>query len=314
MYASSACDSRGCSSGRRYSGSQKSSQTRPTAPVRMKAHCQPKWSAIQGTVSGATIAPTLEPELKMPVASARSFFGNHSATVLIAAGKLPASPSPRSRAGDSELKRRAAPARRHAGDAPDRHRDGIARPGADPVDQPAREEQPDRVGRAEGGDDVAVVELGPADDLLEVLGEDADHLAVDVVDRGARRRAARRSPSGSCRRRSTAPGASVASASLHVRCGPCSLAKGDSPIGCDSGERRGVEERQVVVDPVHFGPGLLPPAGDVEVVVEQLPADLLDGAARRWRSGRRRRRSGRASAGRARCGCSTLITGTIASP
>lgn len=48
--------------------------------------------------------------------------------------------------------------------------------------------------------------------------------------------------------------------------------------GRDSGERRGVEERQVVVDPVCFGPGLLPPAGDVEVVVEQLPADLLDGA------------------------------------
>ena len=47
----------------------------------------------------------------------------------------------------------------------------------------------------------------------------------------------------------------------------------------DSGERRRIEERQVVVDPVHFGPGLLPPASDVEVVVEQLPADLLDGAA-----------------------------------
>ena len=36
----------------------------------------------------------LVPELKMPVASARSFFGNHSAVTLIAAGKLPASPNP----------------------------------------------------------------------------------------------------------------------------------------------------------------------------------------------------------------------------
>ena len=34
------------------------------------------------------------PELKIPVASARSFWGNHSATVLIDAGKLPASPKP----------------------------------------------------------------------------------------------------------------------------------------------------------------------------------------------------------------------------
>ena len=40
------------------------------------------------------MAPTFEPELKMPVARARSFLGNHSATVLIAAGKFPASPTP----------------------------------------------------------------------------------------------------------------------------------------------------------------------------------------------------------------------------
>src|SRR5436305_13867159 len=50
---------------------------------------------MKGTASGAKIAPTFEPELKMPVARARSFFGNHSATVLIAAGKLPASLNPR---------------------------------------------------------------------------------------------------------------------------------------------------------------------------------------------------------------------------
>src|SRR5947199_9729521 len=49
---------------------------------------------MNGTTNGATIAPTFEPLLKMPVASARSFFGNHSATVLIQAGKLPASPRP----------------------------------------------------------------------------------------------------------------------------------------------------------------------------------------------------------------------------
>jgi len=35
------------------------------------------------------------PELKIPVANARSLRGNHSATALIAAGKFPASPSPR---------------------------------------------------------------------------------------------------------------------------------------------------------------------------------------------------------------------------
>src|ERR1700722_8975044 len=48
----------------------------------------------QGTNSDAAIAPRFEPELKMPVAKALSRFGNHSATVLIDAGKLPPSPKP----------------------------------------------------------------------------------------------------------------------------------------------------------------------------------------------------------------------------
>ena len=37
-------------------------------------------------MNGAIVAPILVPELKMPVAKARSFRGNHSATALIAAG------------------------------------------------------------------------------------------------------------------------------------------------------------------------------------------------------------------------------------
>ena len=55
------------------------------APTMINAPCQPNLSAIHGTVSGARIAPILVPELKTPVARARSRFGNHSAVVLIAA-------------------------------------------------------------------------------------------------------------------------------------------------------------------------------------------------------------------------------------
>ena len=40
------------------------------------------------------IAPTFAPELNNVVASARSRFGNQSATALIDEGKLPPSPSP----------------------------------------------------------------------------------------------------------------------------------------------------------------------------------------------------------------------------
>ena len=65
------------------------------APVTMNASCHPYVSVIHGTNNGATTAPTFDPALKIPVARARSFLGNHSATVLMAAGKLPASPNPR---------------------------------------------------------------------------------------------------------------------------------------------------------------------------------------------------------------------------
>src|SRR6185295_7131035 len=70
------------------------SQAKPSRPVATKAHCQPQCRVTQGTTRGVRSAPTFVPELKMPVASARSWRGNHSATVLMAAGKLPASPRP----------------------------------------------------------------------------------------------------------------------------------------------------------------------------------------------------------------------------
>src|SRR3989441_8030448 len=73
------------------------SQPSPAAPVPMNAHSQPNRTVMNGTTSGVMIAPTFVPALKMPVASARSRRGNHSATVLIAAGELPASPRPRTK-------------------------------------------------------------------------------------------------------------------------------------------------------------------------------------------------------------------------
>ena len=73
---------------------QNASHTNPSAPVATNAQYQPQRSVINGTTSGVTSAPMLVPELKRPVANARSRFGNHSATTLIAAGKFPASPRP----------------------------------------------------------------------------------------------------------------------------------------------------------------------------------------------------------------------------
>src|SRR5437868_13339226 len=69
------------------------SHIKPIIPMIIKAQSQPQFRRIQGTVSGARTAPTLAPELKIPVASDLSFLGKYSAVALIAAGKLPASPN-----------------------------------------------------------------------------------------------------------------------------------------------------------------------------------------------------------------------------
>ena len=73
-------------------------------PVAKNAPRQPStWPPMETPLStgisapsamGTKMPPTLDPELNKPVASARSFLGNHSATVLMAAGKLPPSPRP----------------------------------------------------------------------------------------------------------------------------------------------------------------------------------------------------------------------------
>ena len=54
----------------------------------MNAHSHPYASVMIGTISGVSSAPIFVPALKMPVANARSLRGNHSATVLIAPGKV----------------------------------------------------------------------------------------------------------------------------------------------------------------------------------------------------------------------------------
>ena len=75
---------------------QKIIQTNPKAPVIINAACQPHNATMAGIASGATMAPTFVPELNIPMASALSFLGNHSAIALFAAGKLPDSLIPRS--------------------------------------------------------------------------------------------------------------------------------------------------------------------------------------------------------------------------
>ena len=93
MYATSAGLTRGLFSGVSKYFCQKMSQNIPRMPIERNAICQLVCVAIH-TTTPETITPTLVPELNRPVASARSFCGNHMATALIEAGKLAASARP----------------------------------------------------------------------------------------------------------------------------------------------------------------------------------------------------------------------------
>src|SRR5271168_3917533 len=75
--------------------SQTTAQTSPIEPVQMKAACHPQRAVTAAMRIGAMKAEALEPELKRPVARARSSEGNHSVVALMAAGKFPDSPRPR---------------------------------------------------------------------------------------------------------------------------------------------------------------------------------------------------------------------------
>ena len=157
---------------------------------------------IHGTISGAITAPMLVPELKRPVANARSFNGNHSATALIAAGKVAGLADAEREPGRDEARHRrrireakhtqqgghGRTVRRgfrvgHRRDTPHAHRNRKANPGADAIDESTRQQQPDRIRQLETEDDVGVVDLTPAVLLLQRRLEQADHLAIDVVDR-----------------------------------------------------------------------------------------------------------------------------------
>src|SRR6266581_3518649 len=74
--------------------SQARNHTTPSAEVSRKQPRHPNTAFKATNAGGPIIAATFVPALKTPVAKARSFLGNHSATALMAAGKFPASPKP----------------------------------------------------------------------------------------------------------------------------------------------------------------------------------------------------------------------------
>ena len=149
----------------------------------MNAECQPQVNASQGTIAGAIIAPTLAPELKIVVASVRSFLGNQSATALIADGKLPPSPRPERGARHVEAADAADQRVRPGGQAPGGDRGRVADLGAEAIDELAEQQAADRVRGLEHRVRAPELLVGPVQLVVEDRLDQRQDLPVDVVDR-----------------------------------------------------------------------------------------------------------------------------------
>ena len=138
--------------------SRTTNQTKPIAPVTTKASCQPQYEREpRDRKRERRWRRYWSPALKMPVASARSFFGNHSATVLMAAGKFPASPSPSANARPPNADTRGpahAPSPRGSTGSSDRSNQAASRTGP----SGARQAQAQRIGRLERGNNDRVLD------------------------------------------------------------------------------------------------------------------------------------------------------------
>jgi len=93
---------------------------------------QPRRSAVNAIRGGAISAPVLDPALKIPIALPRSFAGNHSDIALVAAGQLPASPTPRRKRKTARL--RTPRAKRWTKVAADHHTNMTANPHFVPIE------------------------------------------------------------------------------------------------------------------------------------------------------------------------------------
>jgi hypothetical protein len=128
---------------------------------------------MNGTMAGVTIAPTFVPALKMPVASGEE--SRHRRGVLHA--------EHRQQRAHRRPEYRCL-GRRHGGKGPDGQRQGVAFLRAEDVHDPAGKEEADRIRELKRKHQIAVIDFAPAELPLQQRLENADHLAVDVIDGG----------------------------------------------------------------------------------------------------------------------------------
>ncbi len=72
----------------------------------------------------------------------------------------------------------------HRREAPPDDGQGVPDSRADAIHESPGKQQSESVGGVESGDDVSVIDLSPANRELQILGENAEHLPVDIVHGG----------------------------------------------------------------------------------------------------------------------------------
>ena len=70
---------------------------------------------------------------------------------------------------------------RHRGQTPARHRQRVSDACSQPIDQAANYQHAERVSSLKSEYEIAVINLAPAELVLQGILQDADHLAVHVV-------------------------------------------------------------------------------------------------------------------------------------
>jgi hypothetical protein len=93
------------------------------------------------------------------------------------------STKPEQKACDAKTERRDRQRMRSGGETPKDERGGVAKTNAHAVDEASDKQEAERVGEAECSVDVAILGVGPLDDLFEFWLEHTEHGAVDVIDR-----------------------------------------------------------------------------------------------------------------------------------
>ena len=129
----------------------------------------------------AKAPPTLEPLSKMATARLRSSLGNHSATVLLAAGQLKPSPMPRRKRKDAKRKNRVGEPGKDVDHRPEDHGQRQAKPRSYGIKKNAAKKPRDRIRDLKGTEDLG--QIGVAQMVLRRnhRRQNGECLAADVV-------------------------------------------------------------------------------------------------------------------------------------